>query len=174
LSVWSSGTSLALRFCTISRYMSICLYALLSSFRMLSICLLLAVGELLREALRLPFNFCLAIFFVSYSFCCLSASMSYRLICVSRLIFRSFSMSSRPSSTSWWFLSSRMLLLIYKTIILRIGFTMRRMPPLPNRKGTTASNAPNKPLIELVSCKLPIPHRYNSIERVRESQKEMT
>lgn len=36
---------------------------------------------------------------------------------------------------------------------------MRKMPPLPNKKTGNAT----RPMLELVSSKLPIPHRYNSI-----------
>ena len=49
---------------------------------------------------------------------------------------------------------------------------IRKMPPLPNRKPTP--NGSNKPLIELVSNRMLIPQRYNSIERPREAEKELT
>lgn len=39
---------------------------------------------------------------------------------------------------------------------------MRKMPPLPNRK--TTYNAP--PMMQVVSSKIKVPMRYNSIERV--------
>ncbi len=48
---------------------------------------------------------------------------------------------------------------------------MRKMPPLPTKK--SINNANNKPLIELVSARIALPQRYNSIERVRESKKEL-
>lgn len=45
---------------------------------------------------------------------------------------------------------------------------MRKMPPLPNRKPAIASNNnSNGPLIELISNRMLIPQRYNSIERPR-------
>lgn len=47
------------------------------------------------------------------------------------------------------------------------------MPPLPNRR-QNAPPAISKPLIELVSNRIIIPQRYNSIERVRESEREIT
>ena len=48
---------------------------------------------------------------------------------------------------------------------------MRKMPPLPNRK--IQANNPTKPLIEIISNKLVVPQRYNSIERViRDTKKD--
>ena len=59
-----------------------------------------------------------------------------------------------------------MLLRIDKNIMIR------KMPPLPNRKHIP--NASNKPLIELISNRMLMPQRYNSIERPRKAEKELT
>ncbi len=47
---------------------------------------------------------------------------------------------------------------------------MRKMPPLPTKKSI---NNNNKPFMELVSARIALPQRYNSIERVRENKKEL-
>lgn len=46
---------------------------------------------------------------------------------------------------------------------------MRKMPPLPNKKSIISQN---KPMIEIVSARIALPQRYNSIGRVRESKKD--
>ena len=55
------------------------------------------------------------------------------------------------------FLSSRKLLRIVKIITLKMN---RKIPPLPNRKGNIQSP---RPMMELISKKIPLPQRYNSI-----------
>jgi|LakMenEpi03Aug12_release.lakeMendotaPanAssembly.Ray.scaffolds.fasta_scaffold3961143_1 hypothetical protein len=61
------------------------------------------------------------------------------------------------------FLSSRKLLRIVKIITLIMS---RKIPPLPNRKGNLP---PPRPMMELISKKIPLPQRYNSIERPQRS-----
>jgi len=48
---------------------------------------------------------------------------------------------------------------------------IRKMPPLPNKRNTN----PPRPTMEIVSNKINIPTRYNSIERVlRETKRELS
>jgi hypothetical protein len=47
----------------------------------------------------------------------------------------------------------------------------RKMPPLPNKRNAN----PPRPTMEIVSNKISIPARYNSIERVlRETKRELS
>jgi hypothetical protein len=57
------------------------------------------------------------------------------------------------------------LVLVVTHAASHVNISMRKMPPLPNRKGNPQPTS--KPLIELVSNRILIPTRYNSIERVR-------
>ena len=69
-------------------YMSICRYALVSYFFVLSIYFVF-LGETLTLVDLPGFNFCLFIFLVNSSFCAFNLSISSLLTCVSFLIFRS-------------------------------------------------------------------------------------
>lgn len=88
LSTESIDISLAFRLVSTDLYMSICLYAFINYFFVLSISFPL-FGEALTLKERPGFNFCLFIFLVNSSFCCFSFYISYLLTWVSFFIFRS-------------------------------------------------------------------------------------
>lgn len=78
LSTESIDISLAFRLVSTDLYMSICLYAFINYFFVLSISFPL-FGEALTLKERPGFNFCLFIFLVNSSFCCFSFYISYLL-----------------------------------------------------------------------------------------------
>lgn len=88
LSTESIDISLAFRLVSTDLYMSICLYAFINYFFVLSISFPL-FGEALTLKERPGFNFCLFIFLVNSSFCCFSFYISYLLTWVSFFILRS-------------------------------------------------------------------------------------
>lgn len=88
LSTESIDISLAFRLVSTDLYMSICLYAFINYFFVLSISFPF-FGEALTLKERPGFNFCLFIFLVNSSFCCFSFYISYLLTWVSFFILRS-------------------------------------------------------------------------------------